>query len=705
MVAIHLEGSGGFSLSLSSELRRRYGRDLLVALAYLPLSVIATWPLTARLGTALAGDRGDAWQNLWNLAWFQRALSSAQNPFFTSDLWHPTGSTLVFQTFDLPDALLAAPLFGLFHPWTVYNLVVLATFVLSGASMYLLGRATGASRGASFASGCAYTFSTYHFGHALAHLHLLAMQWVPLYVLCLLRITKGGRTDPRWAVGAGVTLLLASLASWYYLVGCFLITLPILAAAARSDPKGFLRRKTRPLLGLCGVYLVLVLPLGGAMLSERANGPVEGAHSTEEFSADLESFVVLNHAQALADGESAFSKRHSVWSGNQAENANYLGLVLVGVCVAGLFFDRRRTAPYMAAALLGVVLALGPRLRIGGEVVSGEILPYAWVESCLPLLSFMGIPVRFAFAATFGLAAALAPSLDALAKRGVRVHWVCALALLAVLEHAPASFVTSTYPTPAPLVAWADNTDRFAVLDATIDTQQLWHQMLHRHPIFGGYLTRTPGALQESLAQDPVAGPMLALETPRHEDDAEFPALHFPANEAILPGADRVGFAIDLRGELIVPKTGPSRFRLESSAGGELWVGNQQVFGGGRGATISENVREATLQLDEGKHALRLVYQRSQATQALRVSWLSPGESRWRVLGAMDVPDGFRGRCAYARRAISVSRREALAHLRTLNVRYLIQPNTHDVYLVETQLGLAPIHAADGIRIYEVPRR
>ena len=184
-------------------------------LLYVPLSLAFTWPLVSRFTTAITGER-DVWQNLWNIVWLRRAITTGQNPFFTHDLWHPDGATLVFQTFDLPDSLLGATVIPLFGLWPTYNLIVLWTFIGSAAAMYVLGRGTGASRPAAFLSGCAYSFCTYHFAHALAHLHLLSMEWVPLYVLALWKILETGSW--RWTICAGVLLALASLSSWYYLL-------------------------------------------------------------------------------------------------------------------------------------------------------------------------------------------------------------------------------------------------------------------------------------------------------------------------------------------------------------------------------------------------------------------------------------------------------------------------------------------------------
>jgi hypothetical protein len=436
------------------------------------------------------------------MVWLRRAISSGQNPFFTHDLWYPDGATLVFQTFDLPDSLLGAAVIHLFGLWPTYNLIVLWTFVASAAAMYVLGRGTGASRPASFFSGCAYSFCTYHFAHALAHLHLLSMEWVPLYVLALWRVLE--TRSWRWACGGGFLLALASLSSWYYLVACFLITVGVVLT-------WFIAKRGRGLLAfvprvsaLCAVFLLLVGPLGVAMVHARAAEPVTGSHPASFYSADLESFVYPNAAQAL----SRWSTRFHHWTGNAGEAAEYLGLVLMAlVCVGGLM-GAPRVVTYLLVSILGVVYCLGPALHIAGAVVTGDVLPYARLNQFFPLLDFMGVPMRLSFVASFGLSAALAPALDAMKRR---ISWwiLAPLASLAVLEHTPHPLVMSTLPSPAPMLAWASDPTPFAVLDASAASETVeWHQCLHGHPVFGVWLSRTPERLIAKLEADPIAGPL-----------------------------------------------------------------------------------------------------------------------------------------------------------------------------------------------------
>ncbi len=667
---------------------------LAVVAGYGVLALAFTWPLCLHLTSRLAGDTGDNWQTLWGFEWVRRALLSGRSPFFTHDLWHPTGTTLVFQTFDLPDALLFIPLRAAFGAWTSFNLLVLGAFAGSGLAMYALGRETGASRLASFLSGCAYTFSTYHFGHALGHMHLVAMEWVPLYVIAFVHLLDQGRW--RFVFAGGALLCVTSLASWYGLFDAFILSAAILGGKIVRDRGRRLGRMALQALSMCATYLVLVAPLGLAMLRERAKEPIGGAHPAWFYSADVQSFFLPNGASALAPFTSAWR----AWTGNPAENATYLGYVLVALVLAGLLLRAPRVGTYLTAALLGIVLSLGPSLHVGGRVAWPDRLPYAWVVHAFALLRFTGVPVRLAFAATFGLAAALAPALDALAKR---FSWKLALPLacIAVAEHVPHAFVTSSFPTPAPMVAWARDPEPFAVLDACRDLRPLWHQTLHRHPILGGYLTRTPERLSEALREDPVAGPLLAWNAPEEAAPLKLTRLDLDFSRPIVPGAEPTDFSFDVTGELAVARAGRTTFTVDSDDGAVLLVDGRLVVDDG--GIHPPRRREGTVALSPGSHRVEVRYEQDGGGALLRVTWQGPGEPA-SVLGPPAVPLGFSGSARFHRRSCRLPRAAALAHLRKLGVRYVVVDRAESRYLLETQLGLRSIFEGAGVRIYDVPR-
>ena len=69
-----------------------------VVLSYTLLAVLFTWPLVAHFSTHLLGAPEDNQQFYWNLWWWQKALGEGQNPFHTTWLFFPHGTSLLLHT-------------------------------------------------------------------------------------------------------------------------------------------------------------------------------------------------------------------------------------------------------------------------------------------------------------------------------------------------------------------------------------------------------------------------------------------------------------------------------------------------------------------------------------------------------------------------------------------------------------------------------
>lgn len=468
------------------------------------LAAAATWPLAARFTSAIGGDRGDAWQTLWGFWWWHDSVSRGASPYFCDALRWPWGVPMWFQTFDVPAALALLPLWPLtpsVPEVALYNAALFASYPLSGFTAYLLCRELWGGTLAPGLAGALYTVSTYHFGHALGHLHVLSMEWSPLYFLGLVRTVR--RHGPGAPLLAGTALALAAATSFYHLMFCFVGTLVLLAAWLRTDRAQllsgpFLRRAAL----LVGTFLTLAGWLYAGMLRAYLSEPYAGAHDPGRYSADLLSFFVPNAASAWHGLTDAWRR----FPGNDAESASYVGYA--ALALSGLAAVRARASrPWLALAATGLVLSLGPRLHVNGRAM-GPPLPYAWLEAALPVVRFTGVPVRFGWLVTFGVAVASGAALAHVARSGRRgPALACAIAALALAESWPHAFVTSTWPAPRFLRDLARDEQRWAVVDATSPTRQLWHQILHRHPQVGGYVTRAPERLERLLTETPVLRP------------------------------------------------------------------------------------------------------------------------------------------------------------------------------------------------------
>ena len=128
---------------------------------YALLSIALTWPLSATLATRIAGDVGDPVLICWVIGWvadhFARALSG--EPGALAQLWHanifaPERYALAYSEAMLAPAAQALPIYLLTGNLILcYNLLVLATYALSGFGMYLLVREITGNWRASFVAG------------------------------------------------------------------------------------------------------------------------------------------------------------------------------------------------------------------------------------------------------------------------------------------------------------------------------------------------------------------------------------------------------------------------------------------------------------------------------------------------------------------------------------------------------------------------
>src|SRR5207237_2477357 len=119
-------------------------------------------------------------------------LASGQNPYWTPLLYAPYGIPLYLHTLNLFNGVVTLPVQLTFGVTAAYNTVVFLSFVLAAYFAYLLVAQVSGSRVAGFAGGVIYAFGSYHMAQLLGHMNLLASEWLPAYVLCLLRAAAAG---------------------------------------------------------------------------------------------------------------------------------------------------------------------------------------------------------------------------------------------------------------------------------------------------------------------------------------------------------------------------------------------------------------------------------------------------------------------------------------------------------------------------------
>lgn len=529
---------------------------LLVIAGYIVLTVALTWPVSARLFTEVPGG-GDAWQHIWNLWWVKQALLVEQtNPYYTDLLYYPEGVNLYFHTLVLTAGLIGIPLQLLgFNLIATYNLVLLSTFVLAGYGMYLLCMYLTRHVWASFVGGIVFAFSPYHFAHLFGHMNLASLQWLPFYVLALLKAFEPGpvwrwseRTDVAgfsppdtearrarllWSVGAGALLALIAYTDWLYAIfmvlftGLFAAWKLLVPAERRAMGRGirsWVEAATR-LVIVAAIFLVLSAPIFFPTLSEATRGyaqqpPLE----VLVYSSDLTSAITpseLHPMWGASIREQVNNTGPYLPIKNSSERVVFLGFSVLALAVLGLWRGWRslQVRFWGFAALTTWVLSLGPVLQYMGktEFTLFQVnvpLPYLLLYR-LPLLSIMRTPARLTVLTMLALGVLAAFALAALLgrrylERGRRLSfrnavWGLLLPALIVFE-----FLSTPFPTVPP--GWnvpiyrqiASEPGDFALLELPIRPfgDYMAYQTIHGKPIVGGYLSRQPP--YPTLSQTPA---------------------------------------------------------------------------------------------------------------------------------------------------------------------------------------------------------
>ena len=195
--------------------------NYLILLLYTILSILFTYPVAFSINKIPGG--GDVWWFLWDFWSFKKAVLNLSNPYYTMDIFYPTGVSLAFSEVSPFNAIISIPLQHLFGLIATYNLIWILTFILSGFGAFFLVKYLTDNTKAAFLSGIIFMFCPYHFAHACGHMNLTATEWIPFYVLFFIKMTKENKKTN--AIYAAFFLVLTAMTSNYYLVYMFSFTL------------------------------------------------------------------------------------------------------------------------------------------------------------------------------------------------------------------------------------------------------------------------------------------------------------------------------------------------------------------------------------------------------------------------------------------------------------------------------------------------
>ncbi len=173
--------------------RERQGvwRDAAAFFYFVVITIWLTWPLVARLDSALS-SAADSLLNYWALGWDFHILSRDPLALFDANIFSPRKDTLAYSEHLFGIAIVVWPFYLLTGNLTIaYNAAMFLSFVLSGLGMYLLVRDLTKSRLAAVVAGTIFLAAPSRFFH-LVHVQLLTLQWFPFVFWSLYRFLRDG---------------------------------------------------------------------------------------------------------------------------------------------------------------------------------------------------------------------------------------------------------------------------------------------------------------------------------------------------------------------------------------------------------------------------------------------------------------------------------------------------------------------------------
>ena len=501
----------GLKVRISQYLAKKI--SFLAFVTYTILSVIFTYPVAFTINK-LPGN-GDVYMFSWFYWWFKEAITNGVNPFSTSCIYYPLETNLIFSTVTPLNSLISIPLQMAFDIVTAYNIIWISNFALSGFGAFLLVRYLTQDSRAAFIAGIIFMFCPYHFAHALGHVNLMSIQWIPLYALFLIKTVREGGIKN--AVYAGIFLLFTAMSCYIYLLYLAVFTLIFLLYYSGVKPAEILNRYTLTNIGVMGVtFGLLFSPILYLFIKEYVS--VESnymyAGGFVEYSADLLGFFVPTVFHPFF--KDMVAPTYQNFTGNGAEFTVFLGYTTMLLALLAIIKIRSsKTRFWLYSALIYFILTLGPLLHINGVVTipiegctATILLPYAFLMK-IPIFSMARVPSRWTVLIMLSLTVLAGYGLSYLFNRfkEERVRnlplnhiFGIIITVFILFEFLAVPYPMSNASVPDFYKEIAPEPDDYAILEIPVNInveQYMYYQSVHGKALVNGRTPRTP---ESSLA-------------------------------------------------------------------------------------------------------------------------------------------------------------------------------------------------------------
>ncbi len=381
------------------------------------------------------GNDGDIL--VWSFGWWEHALATWTNPFFSHALYAPVGVNLAWTPSAPGLSLLFAPLTALAGPVAAYNIACVLAPAASAWTGYLLCRYLTGSLWAAVVGGYLFGFSDAELRQiGPGNLNLSSVFLFPLIALVTVRYVRGELSGRglAWRLGALIAFQITISTEFAVMATIGLAAGLVLAYAFERGFRLRLRSALAPIAAAYGLALVFAAPFTYYLLVDFESGAVD-THiriwGTDALAAFVPSSVIGVGGNAVPALAAHVSSRSA-----------YLGLptvVIIGLFAIGAW--RTPAGRFLLAAFgAGFAVTLGATLQVYGRTLF--TLPWWIWASHVPGVND-ALPFRFG--ALEALAASVIVAAWVATAKGQIFRRPYVLPVLAIVALVPAVWSPSAF--------------------------------------------------------------------------------------------------------------------------------------------------------------------------------------------------------------------------------------------------------------------
>lgn len=557
-----------------------------VLAGYLAAVLVATDPVVRTFGSKLPAPGADPITHLWTLRWSTDQLARGRLPLFNPDAQIPVGVPLgLMPPLHLQTLIFAPVALATGNDVLAYNTAWLFGFLFTGIGTFVLAWTVLRDRLAAAFAGLAAMLSTPMMLHAQAHIELIQVGGVALFLAAWLRfVDRPGRG--RLAAAVGAYWLMTMGAAYFAVLAIVPAGLYVLVRALRARRLrawGWLRHRAAWLSAFGAIAVVGLAVLFAAQIEARLAGyPMTRSRADfETLRVPLWGYVVPTTWQRLS---AVFPFETYVTAGyDLIECPAYLGLAVLALMHRAAV--RRAALPrarfwWAALGVMGV-LSLGAVWTVGSYRVP---MPAGWLWDTVPLVRLTRVPARFNLLVVVAAAVIAGAGLKDL-LRSRRRAWARgavfgALAAVVAFDTPLAGFHPEPLrPAPAAYRAIAARKPGARVLDAplifsgaphTLNALSGYWQATGRHRTTGGYTAHANNAFDNLMVHtSPFHALRLAdanyMSDPEHMDFDLVRGVRFLDYTWLYLTAHGVDDVVLHRGPGSYPELGVKLERLEAA--------------------------------------------------------------------------------------------------------------------------------------------